>query len=93
VKGKNKPVSIYELVGLRSEPISELDQRRIELYQQGREYYLDRKFVKAIAAFGTILEDLDHKDKAADLHVKRCNHWMTSPPPEDWSGVWDLTEK
>ncbi|MBD2001223.1 GAF domain-containing protein [Leptolyngbya sp. FACHB-541] len=93
VKGKNKPVSIYELVGLRSEPISELDQRRIELYQQGREYYLERKFVKAIAAFGTILEELDHQDKAADLHVKRCHHWMVTPPPEDWSGVWDLTEK
>jgi adenylate cyclase len=95
VKGKNRPVSLYELVGLRSEPISDQKQQAIELYQKGREYYLDRKFRKAMNEFATILEEVDSQDKAAALHLKRCNHWLESPPTEEiWEdGVWTLTEK
>jgi adenylate cyclase len=95
VKGKNRPVSIYELVGLGTEPLSPEKQRSIELYQEGRKYYLDRKFTKAMTAFGTLLEEVDHHDKAADLHIRRCQHWLSHPPTDaDWAeGVWTLTEK
>ncbi len=93
VKGKNLPVSIYELVGLRTESLPEQRLHRIELYHQGREYYLNRRFAKAMAEFGTILEEIDNHDQAAALHLKRCQYWLQSPPPEDWDGVWDLTEK
>ncbi|MBE9178851.1 GAF domain-containing protein [Oculatella sp. LEGE 06141] len=95
VKGKTKPVGIYELVGLQSEPIPEQKQRTIDLYHQGREYYLNRKFTKALTAFGTLLEDVDHHDKAASLHLKRCQYWLSNPPSDqDWDdGVWTLTEK
>jgi len=95
VKGKNRPVSIYELVGLGTEPLSPEKQRSIELYQEGRRYYLDRKFTKAMTAFGTLLEEVDHHDKAADLHIRRCQHWLSHPPTDaDWAeGVWTLTEK
>ena len=93
VKGKNQPVSIFELVGLRSEPISDEKQEAIELYQKGREYYLKRKFSRAMGEFGAILEEIDKNDKAAALHLERCQYWLTNPPPEDWDGVWTLTEK
>jgi adenylate cyclase len=94
VKGKHQPVSIYELVGLRSEPLSEQKQRAIDLYHQGRQHYLNRKFVSAMNAFGTILEEIDHHDKAAQLHLQRCQHWLNNPPSEaEWDGVWTLTEK
>jgi adenylate cyclase len=95
VKGKNKPVSIYELVGLQSEEISDEKKRSIELYHRGRDYYLNRKFTKAMMEFGTILEDIDSSDKAASMHLKRCQHWLNNPPTDGtWDdGVWTLTEK
>lgn len=93
VKGKNKPVGIYELVGLKTEPISDERKRQIELYHSGRQYYLNRKFSRAMSQYGLILEEIDNNDKATQEQLKRCQYWLENPPPEDWDGVWSLTEK
>lgn len=95
VKGKNQPVGIYELVGLRSQPLDDQKQRSIDLYHQGREHYRNRKFVSAMNAFATILDEIDNHDKAAKMHLERCNHWLTEPPTDvTWDeGVWTLKEK
>ncbi|BAZ48309.1 adenylate/guanylate cyclase with GAF and PAS/PAC sensors [Nostoc sp. NIES-4103] len=94
VKGRNEPVSIYELVGLRSEPISSEKMQVIEHYHKGREYYLKRDFNLARREFAKVLA-ADNQDKAAMLHLLRCQHWMQSPPTDfDWDdGVWTFNEK
>lgn len=92
VKGKTKPVAIYELVGLRSDTISDQKKRSIEHYHKARQHYLNRKFAFAVAEFATVLE-IDHHDKAAALHMERCQHWLKNPPLEEWDGAWSLTEK
>jgi len=92
VKGKNQPVSIYELVGLKSDPINDIQNRIIEHYHAGREHYLSRKFSKAVADFAEVLE-LDSHNKAANLHITRCQHFLLNPPEDEWDGVWRLTEK
>jgi adenylate cyclase len=92
VKGKNQPVSVYELVGLKSDPINDIQNQIIEHYHAGREHYLSRKFSKAVAAFAEVLE-LDSHNKAANLHITRCQHFLLNPPDDEWDGVWRLTEK
>jgi adenylate cyclase len=92
VKGKNKPISIYEVFGFRSDPLSSLNSHMIELYQKARDFYHQMKFGKAIGLFGEVLE-LNKNDKAASLHLLRCQHFLSNPPPPDWDGVWRLTEK
>lgn len=92
VKGKDKPVKIYELVGLRHDPLSSQKEQIIEHYHKGREYYLARNFPMAMAEFGTVL-NLDKDDKSATLHLSRCQHWLTNPPADEWDGSWALTEK
>ncbi|RCJ41272.1 adenylate cyclase [Nostoc minutum NIES-26] len=94
VKGRNEPVSIYELLGLRSDPISSEKLQVIEHYHKGREYYLKRDFNRARAEFAQVLA-ADNQDKAAMLHLLRCQHWLQSPPTEfDWDdGVWTFNEK
>ncbi|HEY9706934.1 MAG TPA: hypothetical protein V6D48_01890, partial [Oculatellaceae cyanobacterium] len=84
---------IYELVELISEPISEQKQQVIELYHKGREYYLKRQFRKAWNEFATIVDELAPDDKAAKLQMERSQHFVNNPPPEDWDGVWTMTEK
>ncbi|MBW4443980.1 MAG: GAF domain-containing protein [Plectolyngbya sp. WJT66-NPBG17] len=92
VKGKNKPVAVYELVGLRSDKVPDHKKRVIEHYHNARQHYLNRKFAFAVAEFATVLE-IDHRDKAASLHMERCQHWLRTPPPDHWDGSWSLTEK
>ncbi|HBC41811.1 MAG TPA: adenylate/guanylate cyclase domain-containing protein [Pseudanabaena sp.] len=92
VKGKNQPVNVYELIGLKSDPLSENQTRIIEHYHAGRNYYLTRKFSKAIAEFAEVLE-LDKDNKAANIHITRCQHFLLNAPEDNWDGVWKLTEK
>ncbi|MCW5316994.1 GAF domain-containing protein [Nostoc sp. KVJ3] len=94
VKGRNEPVAIYELLGLRSNPIESEKLQVIEHYHKGREYYLSRQFSRARAEFAKVLT-ADNQDKAAMLHLLRCQHWLQSPPTDsDWdAGVWTFQEK
>ena len=92
VKGKNRPVSIYELVGLEKDTLDSSQLAIIEHYQAGREHYLQRRFSKAVAEFAEVLER-DHHNKAANIHITRCQHFLQNPPDDDWDGVWRLTEK
>ncbi|NEO45242.1 MAG: GAF domain-containing protein [Moorea sp. SIO4A3] len=93
VKGKTKPVSIYELVGLKSESISEYKERIIEHYNKGRQYYLQRQFALAMGEFATVLEKYDKNDQASVLHLRRCQRFLQEPPNDDWDGGWKLLEK
>ncbi len=92
VKGKNQPVSVYELIGLKSDPLNDIQSQIIEHYQAGREHYLSRKFSKAVAEFAEVLE-LDNHNKAANIHITRCQHFLLNPPSDEWDGVWRMTEK
>ena len=96
VKGKTKPVSVYELVGIAegdlARPISDGKKQVIEAYSKGRQHYLNRKFAQAMAAFGSVLE-INSGDKAAALQLGRCQHYLTNPPEEDWDGAFTMTSK
>lgn len=96
VKGKTEPVKIYELVGVKEGPLAQdiepKQKQLIEAYHKGREYYLNREFELAMAEFGKVIE-IDPSNKAANLHIDRCLHFIENPPDANWDGVWKLTEK
>ncbi|ARV57323.1 adenylate/guanylate cyclase domain-containing protein [Nostocales cyanobacterium HT-58-2] len=94
VKGRNEPVAIYELVGLRSDPICREKLKLIEFYHRGREYYLNRRFDRAQAEFLKILA-INEKDLAVRLHLQRCQYWLDKPPSDSaWDdGVWTFKDK
>ncbi len=94
VKGRNEPVAIYELLGLRSDSMGSHKQQVLEHYHKGRQYYLNRQFTYAEAEFSKVLE-INQNDKAAMLHLRRCQHWLQKPPlDDDWDdGVWTFKDK
>ena len=94
VKGRNEPVSIYELIGLRNDDIGSDKITAIEYYHKGREYYINRQFTSAKQQFAKVLE-IDEHDKAAISHLKRCHYWLDNPHALDnWDeGVWTYKEK
>lgn len=84
VKGKNKPIIIYELVCRANE---EHDAGKIKAYEKGLKLYLDKKWDKAIKEFEKA------GDFAAKEFVKRCKEFKKNPPPKDWDGVWVMKSK
>ena len=94
VKGRNEPVAIYELVGLRNDPIDSKKIEKIEHYHKGRRYYVNRQFNFAKTEFEKVLE-IDKQDLAASMHLIRCQHWLQSPPTDiNWDdGVWTFKDK
>ncbi|MBE9067055.1 MASE1 domain-containing protein [Leptolyngbya cf. ectocarpi LEGE 11479] len=92
VKGKRQPVRLYEVLGLRSQPLSSAQQTQIALYNQGRTHYQQRQFDLAIDIFSTLLRQVPD-DQATHMHLKRCQQLQKQSPKNNWDGSWQLQEK
>lgn len=92
VKGKTKPISIYELVGDRNEPLSPETEQFIATYQSGREAYLNRQFDQAIQLFEAAQQQRPN-DRAVALQLKRATELSLQPPEPQWDGVYMLQTK
>ncbi len=68
-------------------------KKLIDLAKQKFNKKAKESFRQAKREFLKVL-DIDPKNKAAQLHIKRCILFETdAPPDETWDGVWKLTEK
>jgi len=90
VKGKAKPVAAYEILGWgngdgRLEAIAELNEEGIRHYRQ-------RAFRQARASFEKLLT-VKPDDALSKEYLARIQVFLDNPPPDDWDGVWTLTEK
>jgi len=89
VKGKAKPVAIFELVGEREVIVYSEDLLRH--YAQGLIAYKNREWERATQEFKKVL--LVQDDEVSRIYIKRCRHFMKNPPGEGWDGVFTLKTK
>ncbi len=92
VKGKTKPVAIFEVLDYHSPETYPNLVDALSLFRDGLAQYRARKFERASESFASVLE-LNPGDKVAKLYVARCALLLQTPPPEDWAGVWVMEEK
>jgi adenylate cyclase len=92
VKGKTKPILIYELLGDRRAPLAPDLQEFLEVYQAGRSAYMMGNFNLAIQQFERALR-LRKGDRAIAIHLERAHSYLRNPPPERWDGVYTMTTK
>ena len=90
VKGKELPVRIYELVAEGQTPPALAETLR--LFNSGFTLYHEQKFNEAIEAFSQALAS-DPNDAPSQLYLERCQDYLTTPPPDDWDGVFTMTSK
>lgn len=90
VKGKYKPVKIYELIA-EGQTTPE-KQKVLDQYNQGYKLYRERKFTEALEFFKKGFE-LDPKDPVCELYIERCEEFIQHPPPQDWDGVFIMKTK
>ncbi|MDA3886340.1 MAG: adenylate/guanylate cyclase domain-containing protein [Candidatus Delongbacteria bacterium] len=91
VKGKVKPVRIYELIDFKDKKvISDEVWEKLDIYNKGLKLYREGEFDKAKVVFSEVAEK--YKDKTSELLIERCE-FMIQNPPDDWKGVWKMEGK
>jgi len=91
VKGKNKPITVYELIAKQGEaPFETLE--KIRLFHGGLEHYRMMRWDDALAAFTAVLK-VDPDDGPSKIYVDRVNQFRQSPPSDGWDGVFALKTK
>lgn len=90
VKGKTKPVTLYELLAMGEIP-AEM-RPATELFHQGLEAYRAREWDRARDLFSQVLS-LRPKDGPSEVYMGRCEELKANPPPADWDFVYAMKTK
>ena len=72
--------------------IPDTKQKVLEWFAKGRNYYKLMKFKEAQECFAKALS-LDAEDGPSKVYYARCKHYLATPPPEDWDGVFVMKTK
>ncbi len=92
VKGKTRPVKIYELMSDENENVSEDKKKLVELYHAGILKYRNREWGIAADFFEKALS-LDSSDYPSEMYLERSRVFEIEPPPSDWNGVFIMQTK
>ncbi len=91
VKGKDKPVKVYEVLAETGKTDADT-LRAIKIYEEGLLKYRAQRFSDAIADFEKALV-IRPEDGPSKMYIERCRHFLAEPPSKDWDGVWHMKEK
>jgi len=96
VKGKKRPVKVYELLAEKDD-LDDVHSKVLPVFHEGIDYYNNQKWKEAQAAFEEAekLEDmfLSRPANPSSVYISRCEFFKDNPPGDDWNGVWTLTAK
>ena len=89
VKGKSKPVILYEpLIHPYSSPgRRESLEKAVSRSNVAFELYLNRDWDGAEALYQEVLQELQD-DPVSQVFIERCREFRTQRPPEDWDGCY-----
>ncbi len=91
VKGKDRPVRIYELLAAKGH-LDDRGRKIQQLFAAGLEHYRRREWHQGISFFQEVLA-LNPNDGPARTFLGRCEYFRHAPPEENWDGVYRLTSK
>ena len=86
--GKSIPVTVYELIGSNDEPVTGL----VSMFDVAHRLYKEREWEKAAQTFAALLERFP-TDRPSRIYLERCGYFASTPPPEDWDGVFNRLDK
>jgi class 3 adenylate cyclase/CHASE2 domain-containing sensor protein len=92
VKGKTRPVRVFEVLEMGDHTFSPARDACLAAYADGLAAYRSRDFPAAEAAFARALEH-DGTDGPSQLYLERTRELRENPPPADWDFVVRRTTK
>ncbi len=92
VKGKTEPVAVYEILAYHTPETFPNITEVLGLFKDGLTAYRTRRWDAAIKLFRECLT-LNPGDRPSQIYLERAQHLKTSPPADDWDGVWVMDSK
>ncbi len=92
VKGKTKPVAVFEVLDYHDEVSYPNLAANLDLYHQAIEAYKSCNWEKALRLFERMIQN-HAGDGLPHMYSERCRYYQKSPPPSDWDGVYELKDK
>ena len=92
VKGKNRPIKVYECFDGDEENIRDKKLTSLKQFEEGLKYYYIRDFSEAIIIFNHITED-NPEDRAASYYYSKAVSYALKGVPDDWTGVEKMEMK
>ncbi len=89
VKGKTKPIMIYELISAKT---TEPEPHFVSLFHEGLDAYFSQDWSKAMGSFQKVLVEKEG-DIPAQVFIDRCHDFKNNPPSTDWDKVFVLKTK
>jgi class 3 adenylate cyclase len=86
VKGKNKPVTIYEVMNSLDENVRKLKMELSGYFDEALNKYYEGDFKRAMEQFYGI-SGKSPEDKLYGLYIERCKYFIKNGIPENWDGV------
>uniref|UniRef100_A0A7V6DP98 Adenylate/guanylate cyclase domain-containing protein n=1 Tax=Desulfobacca acetoxidans TaxID=60893 RepID=A0A7V6DP98_9BACT len=83
VRGRKKPVTIFELVWVAP---GETEPLWLSFFEEGRAAYCQRDWQNAVLHFEEVMR-IKPEDGPAALYLRRCRRYLETPPPPNWKGV------
>jgi adenylate cyclase len=92
VKGKNKAVKAFTVLGERKDGLPPDKEKFLQLHEEAMAAFRGREFDRARKLFALALE-IEPDDHIAGDFLKSATHYAEEPPPPDWDGVRVMKEK
>lgn len=86
VKGKEKPVTIYQL--LKDNPEN---KKLTESFNDAIKLYFSKQFEDALTKFSYIYNNFN--DQTSAVFIERCKEYISNPPEVDWNGAYTAKTK
>ncbi len=91
VVGINEPVRLYELIDEKN-LTPEQTLEGLSWFQKGMELFEERNWSEANEMFKKARKVIPD-DAPSEIYMKRCLKFSQDPPPKEWDGVFNLTQK
>ncbi|HLK30424.1 MAG TPA: adenylate/guanylate cyclase domain-containing protein [Puia sp.] len=92
LKGKTKPVAIYECFNGSDENNIQKKLSSLTLFNQAMSDYLNKSFAEASTKFYQVLE-IHPDDMTTKLFLSNAHHYITNGVPENWTGIEKMHSK
>ena len=92
VKGKTKPVSVYEILDYHSDDSFPNLPEVVGHFKAGLKYYRSGEFERATKQFKEALL-LNPEDRLSGTYVERCEALIANPPEGEWNGIRIMKSK
>ncbi len=97
VKGRFKPILIFECIGFKEE-LSDESKQCLQHFEEGLKFFRNKDWEEALASFRLSEKyELSSKEPVTDpvnpsqIYIQRCEQLIQQPPGENWDGVFEQT--